>query len=84
MNEKETRPEFFVKEDNIWLHVRGYAKKHKLANDCTLKKFDNYNNRIKVLSHITDNNLCLKAFSQKEIVEMKEKGQTFSEIGFAA
>jgi hypothetical protein len=80
----EIRPEFFVKVDSEWLHIRSYAKKHNLADDCTLKKTDRYNKKMEVLNHINDNNLCLKAFFEKDIIEMKAKGQRFSELDFAA
>ena len=80
---QEIRPEFFIKENNEWLHVKSYARKYNLADDCTLKKIDNYARRIKVLSHISSNNLCLKAFFEKDIIEMKAKGQNFADLDFA-
>ena len=76
--EQEIRPNFFVKEGNEWLHIRSYAKKYNLADDCTLKKLNNFKKRIEVLSHITDNNLCLKALYQKDVIDMKAKGQKFA------
>ena len=81
---KEVRPEFFVKEGNEWLHIRSYAKKYSLADDCTLKKLDNYDKKMKVLAHVTNNNLCLKAFFKKDIVDMKAKGHNFTGLDFAA